>query len=81
MLFVLEPVDEKLPQAVAEERLLIGCKCVICNKTTEPFHVYPDDFEDWQNGKLAQVAFPYLAPNQREILISEICPSCFPSDV
>ena len=67
-----------LPPQMAEERILIGCICVCCNSNTAPFHVYPDDLEAWQNGKLAQDAFPYLTDDQREILISELCPACFP---
>jgi hypothetical protein len=35
------------------------------------------DYLDWQNGVLAQVAFPYLSANEREALISGICPTCW----
>lgn len=34
------------------------------------------DFDAWQNGELAQVAFPYLSPTEREQLISKLCPMC-----
>jgi hypothetical protein len=76
MLYLLEPID-KVPKQILEERILIGCRCVFCNNTTEPISVFPDDFAKWQEGELAQRAFPYLTPDQREILISEICPECF----
>lgn len=35
------------------------------------------DFCAWQNGKLAQDAFPYLSADEREMLISGICPDCW----
>lgn len=34
------------------------------------------DLEDWENGKLAQDAFPYLSAEEREILISGLCFDC-----
>ena len=39
--------------------------------------VYEDDFLAWQNGTLIQYAFPYLSPEDREMLISGICPTCW----
>ena len=35
------------------------------------------DYLDWQDGKLAQDAFPYLSASDREMLISGICSSCW----
>ena len=35
------------------------------------------DYLDWQDGMLAQDAFPYLNADEREMLISGICPSCW----
>ena len=35
------------------------------------------DYYDWQDGKLAQDAFPYLSADEREMLISGICPTCW----
>lgn len=35
-----------------------------------------EDFFAWQNGKLAQDAFPYLTATEREQLISKLCPAC-----
>ena len=37
------------------------------------------DYWDWKDGKLAQDAFPYLTPDEREMLISGICPECWDS--
>lgn len=38
--------------------------------------VWEADFEAWQNGALAQNAFPYLSAEEREQLISQLCPEC-----
>lgn len=35
------------------------------------------DYWDWQDGMLVQDAFPYLSANEREMLISGICPTCW----
>ena len=58
---------------------------LITLETTCPFcgrvfwvTVLEDDYINWQNGALAQVAFPYLTADERELLISGICPDCWP---
>ena len=35
------------------------------------------DYLDWQDGELVQDAFPYLSADEREMLISGICPDCW----
>jgi len=52
--------------------------------TTCPFcghanfvEVNEDDYLDWQDGELVQNAFHYLSANEREMLISGICPTCW----
>ena len=35
------------------------------------------DYLDWSDGELAQVAFPYLSADEREMLITGICPTCW----
>jgi len=35
------------------------------------------DFAAWQGGELVQNAFPYLSADEREMLISGICPECW----
>ena len=55
---------------------LVG-RCVICgNEYTVKVEDY--DFEAYQNGALAQVAFPSpkYSIADREFLISTICPHC-----
>ena len=51
--------------------------CPFCGNT----YSVTVDFEDffaWKHGlRLAQNAFPYLTPDERELLISGICPECW----
>ena len=56
----------------------------VCIITTCPFcghanevEVNENDYWDWQDGKLIQDAFPYLTADDREKLISGICPTCW----
>lgn len=57
--------------------------CPICGCVNE-IPVNEDDYWDWQDGALVQDAFPYLTIEEREMLISGICPDCwkdlFPED-
>ncbi len=50
--------------------------CPICKKETI-ICVESSDFEAWQNGTLIQDAMWYLSPEERESLISGICPKCW----
>lgn len=36
-----------------------------------------DDYLAWRGGMLVQDAFPYLSAEERELLISGICPECW----
>jgi len=56
--------------------IIIKCTCPMC-KTDAFICVDAFDYGDWQNGKHAQDAFPYLSANEREMLISGICPDCW----
>lgn len=53
----------------------ISMGCVFCGQEHSVV-VDEVDYYDWHEGKLAQCAFPYLNPTQREQLISHICPKC-----
>lgn len=53
-------------------------ECPFCGRTNE-IQVNETDYWDWEDGALAQVAFPYLSADEREMLISGICPSCWDS--
>lgn len=39
--------------------------------------VVEEDYEEWRGGEFVQKAFPYLSTDQRELLISGICGTCF----
>lgn len=52
--------------------------CPFCGKSNDVL-VNENDYYDWKNGKLAQDAFPYLSADEREMLISGICPDCWNS--
>ena len=54
----------------------VGRNCPFCGKYHEVM-VSEADFFAWQDGELAQNAFPYLSADEREILISGICPACW----
>lgn len=56
----------------------------VCIITTCPFcgHVHEievneNDYWYWQDGITVQEAFPYLSANEKEMLISGICPTCW----
>ena len=49
--------------------------CPFCGHANE-VEVNEIDYLDWQDGMLVQNAFPYLSANEREMLISGICPTC-----
>lgn len=61
----------------------IVTKCPFCGRANF-VEVNENDYLDWQDGELAQNAFPYLSADEREMLISGICPTCwngmFPPD-
>ena len=50
--------------------------CPFCgNKNT--VMVEAQDFMDWRDGLLAQDAFPYLSADDREVIISGVCSTCW----
>lgn len=49
------------------------CHCGV----EQSFDIFSVDYDDWQAGELAQIAFPYLSPGQREMMISETCDTCW----
>lgn len=51
-------------------------RCPLCGAVSVVV-VNAEDFEAWQNGELVQNAFPYLDANEREALVSGICPDCW----
>lgn len=55
--------------------LVIEIVCPFCG-CVHTVEVNEVDFQCWQDGVLAQNAFPYLSATEREQLISHICPAC-----
>jgi hypothetical protein len=51
-------------------------KCKHCKKghKIEAFH---EDMQKWYSGTIIQAAMPYLNADERELLISQICPPCW----
>lgn len=58
------------------EEVTIVTACPFCGHANE-IAVNEMDYWDWKDGELAQNAFPYLSADEREMLISGICPSCW----
>lgn len=50
--------------------------CQTCRNRYE-FGIDPEDYNRWRAGEYAQNAFPYLTDDQRELLVSQTCGSCF----
>lgn len=61
---------------INRKEVTIITSCPFCGHTNE-VAVNEMDYLDWQDGELAQHAFPYLSANEREMLISGICPTCW----
>lgn len=55
---------------------IISKTCRGCDKTYD-IEVEQEDFLKWQNGAFIQDAFPYLSVDDREMLISSFCGTCF----
>lgn len=54
----------------------INCTCSRCSTKIE-LSVDEKDIARYKSGELIQNCFPYLSADQREILISGICGTCF----
>lgn len=58
-------------------KVVIECVCPFCG-ITHYIEVFENDYLAWEfDGMTAQEAFPYLSANDREMLISGICPQCW----
>lgn len=58
------------------KEITVVTACPFCGHANE-VEVNEMDYFDWQDGELAQNAFPYLSDDEREMLISGICPKCW----
>ena len=57
-----------------EVTIVTACPC--CGEANF-IEANESDYWDWKDGALVQDAFPYLTPNEREALISGLCPWCW----
>ena len=55
---------------------MIQATCQHCKESSE-LAVNKQDIVDWTGGKYIQDAMPYLSADDRELLISGTCGSCF----
>jgi len=55
---------------------VVAVPCRLCNGVTD-LTVNVEGFVAWQGGKLIQDALPELDADQRELLISGTCPTCW----
>ena len=58
------------------KEVTVVTRCPFCGHGNE-VEVNEMDYLDWQDGVHAQDAFPYLSADEREMLISGICPTCW----
>ena len=58
------------------KEVCVVTQCPFCGRGNE-VEVNEIDYLDWQDGMMAQDAFPYLSADEREKLISGICPACW----
>ena len=74
--------DAKVTMSEATE-MTVHPTCPFCGDTTSVV-VDAAGFVAWQSGELVQNALPNLSADDREVLISGICPPCwdkqFPAD-
>lgn len=62
---------------VNRKEVTILTVCPFCGHANE-IAVNEEDYFDWAfDGALVQDAFPYLSADEREMLISGICPTCW----
>ena len=58
------------------KEVCVVTQCPFCGRGNE-VEVNEADYWDWDDGMMAQDAFPYLSAAEREMLISGICPKCW----
>ena len=59
------------------KEVTIVTTCPFCGHANE-VAVNEEDYFDWSfDGVLVQDAFPYLSADEREMLVSGICPTCW----
>jgi hypothetical protein len=54
----------------------VNYACGCCHQVTK-ISFNGEDWLRWQEGELIQVAMPYLTSDERELMISSVCGTCF----
>jgi hypothetical protein len=62
--------------AFGERDMMVNLDCRVCG-IPHNLMINRDDIVKYDNGALVQDAFPYLSANERELIISQTCGSCF----
>lgn len=65
-----------MPTRINYKEVCVVTQCPFCGRGNE-VEVNEADYWDWQDGMMAQDAFPYLSADEREMLITGICPQCW----
>ena len=60
---------------MSDELVCVSAVCPFCG-TVSTIIVYSDDLDLYKAGADMRIAFPYLNADEREVLISGICPTC-----
>ena len=58
------------------EQIQLEVTCKSCHKTFKIF-VDPEGYKKWRTNTLIQKALPDLSVQERELLVSGLCSSCF----
>ena len=64
-----------MPTRINYKEVCVVTQCPFCGRGNE-VEVNEADYWDWDDGELAQDAFPYLSADEREMLITGICGDC-----
>ena len=56
--------------------MILEKKCPICGKMNE-FECTESEWDEYKKGGLVQNCFPHATPEQRELLMTGICPECW----
>ena len=59
-----------------ERTTIVAVDCIRC-KERQHITTKTEDLDSWENGELIQNAMPYLTADEREVLISGVCGTCF----
>lgn len=62
--------------AFGDRDVMINLDCRVCG-ITHNLMLNLADIVKYENGALVQDVFPYLSANERELIISQTCGSCF----